>query len=42
MTKEFAQKIYEYLKEKNMGFCFTAHYGLISREYLEENFNLKF
>lgn len=42
MTKEFAQRIAEHLTKHNLGFCFTAHYGLVSREYLTENFNIKF
>lgn len=42
MTQEFAKQIHEYLIKTNQGFCFTTHYGLISREYLTEHFNLTF
>jgi hypothetical protein len=41
MTISFAKEIAEHLVKTNQGFCFTT-YGLISREYLTENFNIDF
>ena len=41
MTTQFAEQIYQHLKDKNISFCFTT-YGLITREYLTESFGYKF